>query len=389
MTTANSSTAIQTSGMGAIKALLFRDDVMARFQDVMGGRGAQAFINSVLLTVAEKPELQACTAESIMVQAMRAATIRLSVDKSARQAYMGTRVDKKTGNKVADLIIGWRGIRTMAERTGKFKNINVTAVFEGETVTVDRLRGMVTIGGKMTAPKVIGRVAYFLRHDGLEHAIYMTTKEIHDRAKELKPGAYNARDGFWQNPKFVGAMEAKDVLVILLRDWAELDPNDIAALEAASPSPVSAYGGEDDEVIDLSPTPDPSPFSKSENGEGGRVRTADEIRGWLHDKANELAKAGKRVASVQQRGLMTSVFDRCWDFEPNPSEKRLTVLKAITGFEGDVANQLPAVYALALLEWLKPEQVEGRWVPCAEAKAEARAVWGAESRRQNAEGSGG
>ncbi len=376
MTTANSS-AIQTSGMGAIKALLFRDDVMTRFEKQMGERGAQSFINSILYTVAEKPELQACTPESIMVQAMRAATIRLSVDKSARQAYLAAVRGK------AELVIGWRGLRTMAERTGKFKNINVTAVFEGETVTVDRLRGMVTIGGKMTAPKVIGRVAYFLRHDGLEHAIYMTTKEIHDRAKELKPGAYNARDGFWQNPKFVGAMEAKDVLVILLRDWAELDPNDIAALEAASPSPVPAYGGEDDEVIDLSPTPDPSPFSTpqkhagqaSENGEGGRVRGADEIRGWLHNKANELAKAGKRVASVQQRGLMTSVFDRCWDFEPNAAAKRLTVLKAITGFEGDVANQLPAVYALALLEWLSPVTVEGRWIPCETAKAEARLVY--------------
>lgn len=357
MTTANSSTAIQTSGMGAIKALLFRDDVMARFQDVMGGRGAQAFINSVLLTVAEKPELQACTAESIMVQAMRAATIRLSVDKSARQAYMGAVRGK------AELIIGWRGIRTMAERTGKFKAINVTAVFEGETVAVDRLRGMVTIGGKMTAPKVIGRVAYFLRHDGLEHAIYMTTKEIHDRAKELKPGAYNARDGFWQNTKFVGAMEAKDVLVILLRDWAELDPNDIAALEASdlTPQPPS-HLGRGGEIVDVEATV--------------AVRSADEIRGWLHERADALAREGKRVASVQQRGLMVQVFSRCWDFEPNADAKRQAVMKAVTGFDADgMSNQLPAVYVLAVLEWLKPEQVEGRWVPCAEAKAEARGVW--------------
>ena len=336
-------TAIQVHGMGAIKALMFRQDVMTRFEQVMGGRGAQGFINSVLLTVAEKPELQACTPESIMLQALRAATIRLSVDKSARQAYLSAKDGK------ADLIIGWRGIRTMAERTGKFKNINVAAVFEGEQVLTDRLKGTITIIGKMTSPKVIGRAAYFLRKDGLEHALYMTVQEIHERAKALKPGAYNARNGFWQNPKWVGAMEAKDVLVMLLRDWAELDPNDIAALEAESDT-VSGDPVSRSAVVDVDPTPtDPTPPALS-TGHPPQMSTFGEGKVPLKErivrKAGELAMRKKVEADSAQRSRLAMMLNACFPNDPMANKRRSDALFALTGYR--TVDGLPGATVLAM-----------------------------------------
>jgi recombination protein RecT len=341
--------------------------VQARFEQVMGGRAATGFINSVLLMVAEKPELQACTADSIMVQAMRAATIRLSVDKSARQAYLGAVQGK------VELIIGWRGIRTMAERTGKFKHINVEPIFEGETVLKDRLRGTVSIGGKVTnAAKIIGRVAFFERHDGLSHAIYRTVEEIHERAKKLKPHNYFAKGSCWQDPKWKGTMEAKDVLVELLKDWAELDPNDIAALER-----VTDGGGVGDprpaegEVVDVTPS------VVVDGGEGGGVgdpRPAGKsLKERIEGRILELAKKGKTEADSSQRAKLALFLNACFPNDPMKDKKRNEVCKALTGYA--TVEKMPGATVLALI-WCICRVQEGQFVLDEKVAEEVREVVG-------------
>jgi recombination protein RecT len=235
------------------------DDVKARFAEVVGDRNAGAYISSVMLAVAndESGKLAKCTPTSIYVSALRAATLRLSVDPSIGQAYLVSFGDKAT------LVVGYKGLQDMAVRTSKYRYINVAKIYEGETVEPDRISGLVTLkslGGKKTSNKVAGYLAAFEMLDGYAHTLYMTIEEIHEHAKKYSRGYdyKNSRGEFtslWhKNPD---EMERKTPLRLLLRKYGYMDPNDAAVLEELeSESPTA--GTIDSEFSDAS-LPEPEP----------------------------------------------------------------------------------------------------------------------------------
>src|SRR5690349_19310155 len=100
--------------------------VKARFAQIMGERGASNYIASVLIAVADSYSLQKCSPASIYTNALRAATLRLSVDPGVGQAYL---VPFK-GH--ATLIVGYKGLHDMAVRTNRYRYINVSPIYEGQ-----------------------------------------------------------------------------------------------------------------------------------------------------------------------------------------------------------------------------------------------------------------
>src|SRR4026208_373417 len=87
--------------------------VKARFAQMMGERGASSYISSVLIAVADSNSLQKCTPVSVYTSALRAATLRLSVDPGVGQAYLVPFKGRAT------LIVGYKGLHDMAVRTNK------------------------------------------------------------------------------------------------------------------------------------------------------------------------------------------------------------------------------------------------------------------------------
>lgn len=199
--------------------------VKARFAQIMGERGASNYISSVLIAVADSKALQSCSPASIYTNALRAATLRLSVDPGVGQAYL---VPFK-GH--ATLIVGYKGLHDMAVRTNRYRYINVSPIYKGQVITEDQITGFHSIGGARNGNEVIGWIGAFemlSRFGGYSKTMYMTVEEIHDHAKRYSK-SYNRDDSPWQTEP--AKMERKTVLRLLLRRWGYIDPADVKELE--------------------------------------------------------------------------------------------------------------------------------------------------------------
>ena len=207
--------------------------VKSRFKEVVGDRSAGAYISSVMVAVKESPALMNCNVESIYISALRAATLRLSVDPSTGQAYMVPFKGRAT------LIVGYKGLYDMAVRTGRYRYINVGPIYEGQTVEENPITGFHTIGGFPVSgakenDKVIGWIGAFEMNPakgqttGFGKTFYLTVGEIHKHAKEYSAGYDNAK-GTWKTE--TRKMERKTVMRLLLRRWGYLDPADVNVLE--------------------------------------------------------------------------------------------------------------------------------------------------------------
>lgn len=206
--------------------------VKARFAQIMGERGASNYISSVLIAVADSYALQKCSPASIYTNALRAATLRLSVDPGVGQAYL---VPFK-GH--ATLIVGYKGLHDMAVRTNRYRYINVSPIYEGQEVVEDQITGFHSLHGARNGNKVIGWIGAFemlQKFGGYSKTMYMTIEEIHEHAKQYSKG-YDYKDpktgeytSLWR--KEPAKMERKTVLRLLLRRWGYIDPADVQVLE--------------------------------------------------------------------------------------------------------------------------------------------------------------
>lgn len=215
-------TAIQKHD-NSLKTIIRSDEIKGRFAEVIGSNNAAGYISSVLIAVAENEQLQKCSATSIISSALRAATMRLSVDPSSGQAYL-----VPFGNK-ATLIVGWRGLYHMALRTGKYQYINLFKVYEGEEVTEDRMRGIHSLTGSKLSSKVIGYMLSFGLRNGFAKTFYMTVDECAEHGQKYSK-TFNFKDSPWQ--KDPHTMYKKTVMRLGLTRWGYLEPSDIQAMNA-------------------------------------------------------------------------------------------------------------------------------------------------------------
>jgi len=201
-----------------IKTYARTPEVLKIFSNILGERRAESFVYSVIMAVSADDNLKNCTPESIFQSASRAATLQLSVDPSVMQAYLVPYKNEAT------LIVGWRGYRDLAYRTGQVKRINVNALYEGQQWIEDALTGEASIEGRPISGEVQGYFAYMQTVSGREHSLYMTNEQIQNHKVQYAKG-YNRQQSAW-NTSF-DKMAKKTVLKQLLSMWATLDPTGI------------------------------------------------------------------------------------------------------------------------------------------------------------------
>lgn len=206
-------------------------EVVGRFVELVGSMSAaNAYITGVLMQVAERPELRNCTPQSIIGAALRAATMRLWTDPALGQAYIVPYKDKAT------LVVGYKGLIAMAQRTNKYRHINATSIDDGEEVIEDKLRGLHQVKRIKPGTRTVGYLAYFAMTNGFERSLYMTREEVQEHAKKYSK-SYNRSDSPWQTE--FDKMAQKTVLRQLLLRFGQLDP-----------IMRDALAGEDEAVID-------------------------------------------------------------------------------------------------------------------------------------------
>lgn len=203
-----------------IRAYAENDEVKKRFINLLGEEEGKAYLESVVIAVAREESLQKCTPKSIMIQAMRAASLKLSVDPIMEQAHLVAFGDQAT------LIPDYHGLVQMSVNTNYYEIApHVSEVFEGEKVEVDRFSGRVTITGRPTGDTVTGWVAYYKAKNGIERWHYMTNEECDAHAKEYNPGGYGSKKSPWNNsPTNRMKMRRKTCLRIFIKRYGNFSP---------------------------------------------------------------------------------------------------------------------------------------------------------------------
>lgn len=229
-----------------IKGFFTGDAVKKRFQEVLGEK-ASAFITSVLNTVTSSKDLSECDVQSIYSAAATAATLNLPVNKDlGYSAIIPYRDKHRAGMQVAQFQIMWRGFVQLAQRSGRFDNINVVEVKEGELIRRDRLTGhcefeWVQNDVERQKLPIIGYVAFFSLTNGFKKSLYKTTDELMAHAQKYSK-TYNQSSSKWHTD--TDAMCKKTVLKELLSKWGPLETDANLALAIKADQSVSMKEGE-------------------------------------------------------------------------------------------------------------------------------------------------
>ena len=185
-----------------LKDLLANPEVKARFVEVLGKK-AGAFLSSVLNAVYLNNSLKDCDPNSIMVSALRAAALDMPVDPNLGFAaivpYKGQ----------GQLQIMYKGMVQLAMRSGAYRAMNDTPIYQGQTVVKDQLTGRIKIKGDPLSKQVIGWAFYYQLNNGFERFTYMTVEEMEEHGKRYSK-SYDLPTSLWKTNK--PAMYRKTVI---------------------------------------------------------------------------------------------------------------------------------------------------------------------------------
>lgn len=214
--TQNNQLANQT-GTKAVSQFLNQKNVLEKFADLLGTK-AQGFIASVISAVNSNELLKNATNESIYSAALMAATLDLPVNQNLGFAYFIPFNNRKANKQECQFQIGYKGFIQLAMRSGQFKTISATPIYENQLVSENPLTGFV-FDFTQKGNNVIGYAAYFSLINGFEKTLYMSIDELKKHGIAYSQ-TFKKGFGLW-NDNF-DAMAQKTVIKLLLSKYAPL-----------------------------------------------------------------------------------------------------------------------------------------------------------------------
>jgi recombination protein RecT len=197
-------------------------EIRERFADIVGKVSAGGYIQSVIIAVSNSDRLMECEPKSIMISALRAATLQLSCDQSMGHAYL------VPYGKKATLIVGYKGYMQLMERTNQYRTVNIGTLWEGQELEIEPLSGLIAgiIGRRDYSAKPKGYWFYWRMLNGFEKAIYMTVDECMAHGEKYSP-SFNRSDSIWKlNPSAM----CKKTVVRQSIPFIYINPNDLNKL---------------------------------------------------------------------------------------------------------------------------------------------------------------
>ena len=168
------------SPVNQMKNLLANQGMQNLFADALK-ENKDRFLASIIDLYNGDSYLQGCDPKEVAMEALKAATLNLPINKNLGYAYIVP--FKNKGKLTPQFQIGYKGYIQMAQRSGQYKALNAGIIYEGMEVKRDFLRGTFEIVGIPKSDKVIGYFAYFQLLNGYEKALYMSKEDITDHAK--------------------------------------------------------------------------------------------------------------------------------------------------------------------------------------------------------------
>lgn len=198
----------------AIKEFFKRDDVNGKFRELLGNKAA-GFVASVLQVAQSNDYLKNADPVTIFNAAATAAILDLPINNNLGFAYI---VPYKGA---AQFQLGYKGFIQLAQRSGQFKTISATPIYEGQIIESNPLTGYkfdFTVIPAENA-KVVGYAAYFELLNGFQKTLYMTADEVKLHGKKYSQ-TFKKNTGIWQDN--FEAMALKTVIKLLLSKFAPL-----------------------------------------------------------------------------------------------------------------------------------------------------------------------
>lgn len=223
MTTQNTNTpAVQgppvNQALLKTKNFFKREEVMGKFESILGKDRAIGFVSSVLQVISSDKYLSNVEPQSIYQSAAMAAILNLPINNNLGYAWIVPYKGK------AQMQIGWKGFVQLALRTREYKHINVLEVYANQFKSYDpiteELSADFTIEGEGA---IAGYVAYFKLLNGFEKTVYWSTKRVTEHAKKYsKAFSHPTADTPWKDPVQFPEMAKKTVLKNTLSKWGIL-----------------------------------------------------------------------------------------------------------------------------------------------------------------------
>jgi len=250
------------------KLALSTQSVQEQFKNALQN-SAPLFIASLIDIFTNDKNLQECPPAAVIMEALKAATLKLPINKNLGFAYI------VAYKKKPEFQMGYRGYIQLAIRTGQYKYLNAGLIYEGQIVTTDLLTGAVFVEGEKTGDTPIAYFAHMELLNGFTKTLCWPKEQVIAHAKRFSKSWGNANSAWTTN---FDSMATKTMARNLLSKYGIMSVEMIQAfssdkdertLEAQAQDEINENANQGD-VIDVESEPTaPAPEGqKTDNGNG-------------------------------------------------------------------------------------------------------------------------
>ena len=198
-----------------LKNILAAQSVQEQFQSVLK-ENAGAFVASIIDLYNTDKTLQLCDPKSVVMEALKAASLKLPINKQLGFAWI-VPYKNKQGQYIPTFQLGYKGYIQLCMRTGAYRYINADVVYEGELVKHDKLTGEIEIDPtRRTSDKKVGYFAFIETLNGFRKTLYMSLDEVIKHAQQYSK-SYGNKDSAWASD--FDSMALKTCLRLLLSKY--------------------------------------------------------------------------------------------------------------------------------------------------------------------------
>lgn len=241
------STKNQITPVQRLKNALNTESVQEQFRNALAD-SAPLFVASLIDIYGSDRNLQECEPGAVIMEALKAATLRLPINKNLGFAYIVPYKNK--GKAEPQMQIGYKGLIQLAMRTGEYRYLNADVVYEGELKSYDKLTGHMDLNGERKGDKVVGYFAYLELLNGFSKTVYWTKEQVIEHAKRFSK-SYSSQYSPWQTD--FDSMALKTVLRNLITKWGIMSIEMVQAvdrdIEADAQREIAEYANS--EVLDI------------------------------------------------------------------------------------------------------------------------------------------
>lgn len=197
---------LQKTPVNRLKEVMASPSVQEQFKNALAEH-SNIFVASLIDLYAGDKNLQQCEPGLVVMEALKAATLNLPINKALGFAYV------IAYKGVPQFQLGYKGMIQLAMRTSQYKYINADVVMDGEYRGFNKLTGELDLSGTATSEDVVGYFAHIETINGFKKTLYLTKEKMEAHGKKYSQ-AYSKTFSPWQ--KEFDGMAIKTMIRMLL-----------------------------------------------------------------------------------------------------------------------------------------------------------------------------